>query len=105
MTVQHSQAVNSGAALSQSNFETLVAKFGGTKAQADELFQYFDTNGGGLVSNGEFLDGLANASKDEGSVFSQSLFGLIDTDGSGSVSFSELDTFEATFIKAEKVEA
>jgi hypothetical protein len=101
---QQTQAINSGAALSQTDFEKLVTQFGGTKAQADQLFQAFDTNSNGSVSNEEFLTGLANASKDGGSAVAQSLFGLMDTNGSRSVSASEFSTFETTFIKAEKVE-
>jgi Ca2+-binding EF-hand superfamily protein len=98
------QAIHSGATLSQSDFENLVAQFGGTKAQADQLFQGFNTNGDGSVSYEESLNGLVNASKDESGAFAQSLFGLMDTDGSGSVSALEFGTFEAAFIKAEKVE-
>ena len=98
---QHAQAVNAGASLSHSDFEKLVAEFGGTKTQADQLFQDFDTNGDGSVSNQEFLDGLVNASKDGSSAFAQSLFKLMDADGNGSVSASEFSTFEATFIDAE----
>ena len=89
-------------AVSQSDFEKLAAQFGGTKAQADQLFQDLDTNGNGAISNEEFLNGLAKTSNGGSSPVAQSLLELMNTDGSGSVSFSEFSKFETAFVEAEK---
>ena len=92
---------NPNATVSQLSFDNLVSQFGGTQAQASELFQGFDTNGDGSISNEEFETGLANASQKQSSAFAQTLFELMDTDGSGSVSASEFTSFERAFLQAE----
>jgi EF-hand domain pair len=106
------QAINAGGdvpkpggAVLQSTFENLVDQLGGTKVQADQLFQSLDTNGDGSISNEEFLTGVANTAKDGGSPISQSLLTLMDTDGNGSVSSSEFSNFETAFAQAENGDA
>jgi hypothetical protein len=92
---------NSDSGLSQSAFDKLVAQFGGTTQQAAELFQGFDTNGDGSISNAEFEAGLANALKNQTGTFAQALFGLMNTDGTGSISSSEFTSFETAFLQGE----
>jgi Ca2+-binding EF-hand superfamily protein len=98
----HAMTPHPGGSVSQSDFEKLVAQFGGTKAQADQIFQGLDINGDGSISNAEFLSGLAQTSKDESSPLAQLLLGLMNTSGSGSVSFAEFSGFETAFVEAEK---
>jgi hypothetical protein len=90
-----------GGAVTQAGFEKLVAQFGGTKAQADQLFTSLDTNADGSISNKEFLNALANTAKDPGSPVSQLLLGLMNTDHSGSVSLTQFGQFETAFVRAE----
>jgi Ca2+-binding EF-hand superfamily protein len=97
----HAMAPKPGGAVSQSDFEKLAAQFGGTKAQADQLFRDLDTNGDGAISNEAFLNGLAKTSKDGSSPLAQLLLGLMNTDDSGSVSFSEFSKFETAFVQVE----
>jgi hypothetical protein len=92
---------NPDTGVSQAAFDKLVAQFGGTTQQAAELFQGFDTNGDGSISNAEFEAGLANALKSPSSPFAQALFGLMNTDGTGSISASEFNSFETAFLQGE----
>jgi Ca2+-binding EF-hand superfamily protein len=92
---------NSDTGLSQLAFDNLVAQFGGETGQAAELFQTFDANGDGSISNAEFEKGLNSALKNQNSAFEQGLFGLMDTDGNGSVSASEFTSFETAFLQGE----
>jgi hypothetical protein len=101
--ISHGDLMTPGGSVSQSGFENLVTQFGGTKTQADQLFQSLDTNGDGSVSTDEFLDGMGSTSGD--SPVAQSLLELMDTDGSGSVNSSEFINFEMAFAQTENGKA
>jgi hypothetical protein len=101
-SVAASHAANSlqtsGVGMSLSGFQNLVAQLGGTQQQADQIFQGFDTNGDGSISNQEFENGIASALNNDSTPFAQSLFKLLDPTGSGSVSSSEFSKFEMAFL-------
>jgi hypothetical protein len=101
--ISHGDLITPGGSVSQSDFENLVTQFGGTKAQADQLFQSLDTNADGSVSSEEFLDGMGSTSGD--SPVAQSLLKLMDTNGDGSVSSSEFINFEMAFAQEENGKA
>lgn len=89
-------------AVSQTDFETLAAQFGASKAQADQVFQQLDSNNNGSVSNSELLKALGNTDGSGGtSASSQALLKLIDANGDGTVSGSEYLKFETAFVAAE----
>ncbi|MBC8740348.1 EF-hand domain-containing protein [Paraburkholderia sp. UCT31] len=88
--------------VSQSDFENFASKLGATKDEADQMFKGFDTNQDGLISNDEFLVGLASTLKDGSSSFAQSILRLMDTNQNGSVDASEFGTLESSFVHAEK---
>lgn len=54
-----SQSTNDGN-ISQSDFETVVAKFGDNKSAADELFAALDGKHDGAVRNAEWLDAVGD---------------------------------------------
>jgi hypothetical protein len=90
--------------VSKAEFERLVTDFGGTDAQADQLFATFDANGDGSLSHSEFLAGLAKTDTDGGSSpFAQSLGQLMDHHGNhdNKVDNMEFGDFEAAFVQAE----
>ncbi|APR35907.1 hypothetical protein BTO02_11290 [Paraburkholderia sp. SOS3] len=94
--------------VSKAEFEKLVRDYGGSNAQADQLFNAFDANGDGSVSHSEFLAGLAKVDGDGGSSgFSQSLGQLMDHHGNhdGRVDNMEFGDFEAAFVQAENSSA
>lgn len=88
--------------VSQSDFEKFASKLGATKDEADQMFEAFDTNQDGSISNEEFLVGLASTLKDGSSAFAQSILQLMDTDHNGSVDASEFGAVESSFVQAEK---
>ncbi|HTH62483.1 MAG TPA: hypothetical protein VL689_20335 [Paraburkholderia sp.] len=88
--------------ISQSAFETVVAQFGGTKTQADQLFTELDANGGSSLSNTELLDTMAGTSTSPNSSSAQALLKLMDSNGDGSVSSGEFLNFETAMVAAEK---
>ncbi|GAB7523232.1 hypothetical protein [Paraburkholderia sp. 2C] len=94
--------------VSKAEFEKLVTDFGGSKAQADQLFATFDADGDGSISHSEFLAGLAKTDTDGGSAsFAQSLGQLMDQHGNhdGKVDNMEFGDFEAAFVQAEAAAA
>jgi hypothetical protein len=92
-------------AISQSSFEAVIKQFGGTKAQADQLFASFDTDGNGSISNSELLTGMSKTGSDPASSSSQSLLKLMDTDNGGTVNTVEFSSFEGAMVAAEKAPA
>lgn len=89
-------------AVSQSDFEKFASQLGATKDEADQMFQAFDTNNDGSISNEEFLVGLASTLKAGSSPFAQSILRLMDTNQNGAVDASEFGAFESSFVQAEK---
>jgi hypothetical protein len=88
--------------ISQSAFEAVVAQFGGSKTQADQLFTAFDTNGGSSVSNIELLNAMAGTATSPNSSSAQALLKLMDSNGDGTVSSGEFLNFETGMVAAEK---
>jgi len=86
--------------ISQSAFETVVAQFGGSKTQADQL--YTALGGGNSVSNGELLGALAGTTGAPNTSTEQDLLKLMDSSGDGTVSSSEFLNFETAMVAAEK---
>jgi Ca2+-binding EF-hand superfamily protein len=103
--VSHGDLLQPDGTVSQSAFEKMITESGGTKAQADQLFQSLDTSGDGSISTQEFLTGIGGTSEDGNSPIDQSLLKLMDTDGDGSVSFSEFSDIEERFAQAENGKA
>jgi hypothetical protein len=93
-----------GGAVSQKDFDNVVEQqFGGTKAQADQLFAAFDGNQDGSISNSELLNELGSLSSDSTNPAAQTLLGLMDSNHDGSVDQSEFLKFETSFVQNEKV--
>ncbi|GAB7526834.1 EF-hand domain-containing protein [Paraburkholderia sp. 2C] len=93
-----------GGAVSQGDFDNLVEQqFGGTKAQADQLFAAFDGDQSGSITNSELLNALGGLSSDSASPAAQTLLGLMDSNHDGSVDQSEFLKFETSFVQSEKV--
>jgi hypothetical protein len=92
-------------AISQSSFEAVIKQFGGTKAQADQLFASFDTDDSGSISHSELLTGMSRTGSDPASSSSQALLKLMDTDGGGTVNTVEFSSFEGAMVAAEKAPA
>ncbi|WP_250475350.1 EF-hand domain-containing protein [Caballeronia sp. GAFFF1] len=92
---------NSDAGLSQSAFNKLVARLAGAAVDVAKVFQAFDTDRDGAISNDEFEKGLANALDDPTSPFAQQLFRLINSDGNSSISSTEFTSIEAAFLQGE----
>jgi Ca2+-binding EF-hand superfamily protein len=88
--------------LSQSSFESLIAQFGGTAAQADQLFSLLGGNETGTVSNAQMLKALGNTRSDPSSQTSQMLMTLMDKNGDASVSGGEFLQFETAMVNAER---
>jgi hypothetical protein len=88
--------------ISQSAFEAVVAQFGGSKTEADQLFTAIDTNGATSLSNSEVLNAMAGTATTPNSSSSQALLKLMDSNGDGSVSSGEFLNFETAMVTAEK---
>jgi Ca2+-binding EF-hand superfamily protein len=88
--------------LSQSTFDSLVEKFGGTQAQADQLFSLLGGTETGTVSNAQMLHALGNISSDPSSQTSQMLLSLMDTNHNRVVSSSEFTQFETSMVDEER---
>jgi hypothetical protein len=86
--------------ISQSAFETVIAQFGGSKGEADQL--YTALGGGNSVSNGELLGALAGTTGSSNTSTEQDLLKLMDSNGDGTVSSSEFLNFETAMVAAEK---
>jgi hypothetical protein len=79
---------------------TVVAQFGGSKTQADQLYTVL--GGGNSVSNGELLGALAGTTSTPNSSTEQALLKLMDSNGDGTVGSSEFLNFETAMVAAEK---
>ncbi|MFL9918280.1 hypothetical protein PQR75_23370 [Paraburkholderia fungorum] len=88
--------------ISQPAFEGVVAQFGGSKTEADQLFTAFDTSGSSSVSNIELLNAMAGTASSPNSSSAQALLNLIDSNGDGTVSSGEFLNFETAMVAAEK---
>ena len=88
--------------ISESSFESVAAQFGATKQQADNLFGLLDSDGNSTLSNSQLLAGIAQTAKDPGSASSQALLQMLDGNGTGVVSASQLVNFETQMVAAEK---
>ncbi len=87
--------------LTESAMESLAAQFGGSKAEADQLFSLLGGTANGTVSNTQMLNALSQTSGDSGSQLSQMLMGLMDTNGNHVVSGSEFTQFETAMVNTE----
>jgi Ca2+-binding EF-hand superfamily protein len=90
--------------VSKSAFENLVAQYGGSAVQADQLFSSFDANGDGSISQSEFLSGIGKLTgANSNTPFAQSVGSLMDDHGNrdGVVSESEFVGFETAFLNTE----
>jgi Ca2+-binding EF-hand superfamily protein len=88
--------------ISQSDFEAVLAAFGGGKDYADQIFDSLDKDHDGSVSNAEWLHAVGSTASEPGSDTSQSLLKAMDSDGNGIVNSAEFTRFEAAMIAAEK---
>lgn len=83
--------------ISQSEFETYLAKNGATKEQADKIFGAVDTDGSGSISSDELTQAVQNGQSRGGrpspADIANRLFSKVDADGDGSVTQAELETF------------
>lgn len=90
--------------VSKTDFQELLARFGASDAQKEQLAAGFDTNQDGAISRDEFLKGIAATSGAKGSTeFSQSLLQLVDRHGNanGVVSQTELAQLTTAFANAQ----
>ena len=91
-------------AVSKQDFQELLASFGATDAQKEQLAAGFDTNQDGAISRDEFLKGLAATSGSKGgSELSQSLLQVVDRHGNanGVVNQAELAQLTTAFANAQ----
>jgi Ca2+-binding EF-hand superfamily protein len=100
--LQAASAKSNGDTLTQTTFESLVEKFGGTKAQADQLFSQLGGSDTGTVSNAQMLHALGAISTNPTSETSQMLLGLMDTNGDRYVNSGEFTQFETTMVDEER---
>jgi hypothetical protein len=88
--------------LSEADFDSVLANYGATSTQANQLFQSIDTNDNGTLSNGELLNALGNTGSDGDTSTSQGLLTLMDTNHDSVVSGSEFIAFETSLASSEK---
>lgn len=91
-------------AVSKKDFQELLASFGATDAQKEQLAAGFDANQDGAISRDEFLKGVAATSGTKGgSELSQSLLQLVDRHGNanGVVNQTELAQLTTAFANAQ----
>lgn len=88
--------------ISQPSFEAVVAQFGGSKTEADQLFTAFDTSDSSSVSNDQLLNAMASTASSPDSSSAQALLTLIDSNSDGTVSSGEFLNFETAMVAAEK---
>lgn len=91
-------------AVSRQDFQELLASFGATDAQKEQLAAGFDANQDGAISRDEFLKGIASTSGAKGgSELSQSLLQLVDRHGNanGVVNQTELAQLTTAFANAQ----
>lgn len=91
-------------AVSKQDFQELLASFGATDAQKEQLAAGFDANQDGAISRDEFLKGIASTSGAKGgSELSQSLLQLVDRHGNanGVVNQTELAQLTTAFANAQ----
>ncbi|MBV7426590.1 MULTISPECIES: EF-hand domain-containing protein [unclassified Acidovorax] len=92
-----------GRSVSREDFRDLLARFGATEAQTEQLTAGFDTNKDGSISQDEFLKGLASTKGAQaGSGFSQAVMQLMDQGGNadGTVAQKEFAAFSTAFVAA-----
>lgn len=90
--------------VSKQDFQELLARFGATDAQKEQLAAGFDANQDGAISRDEFLKGVAATSGTKGgSELSQSLLHLVDRHGNanGVVNQAELAQLTTAFANAQ----
>ena len=90
--------------VSKKDFQELLASFGATDAQKEQLAAGFDANQDGAISRDEFLKGVAATSGTKGgSELSQSLLQLVDRHGNanGVVNQTELAQLTTAFANAQ----
>ncbi len=91
-------------AVSKKDFQELLASFGASDAQKEQLAAGFDANQDGAISRDEFLKGIASTSGAKGgSDFSQSLLQLVDRHGNANsvVNQTELAQLTTAFANAQ----
>lgn len=91
-------------AVSRKDFQELLASFGASDAQKEQLAAGFDANQDGAISRDEFLKGIAATSGTKGSTeFSQSVLQLVDRHGNanGVVNQAELAQLTTAFANAQ----
>lgn len=91
-------------AVSKQDFQELLASFGASDAQKEQLAAGFDANQDGAISRDEFLKGIASTSGAKGgSELSQSLLQLVDRHGNanGVVNQAELAQLTTAFANAQ----
>ena len=91
-------------AVSRQDFQDLLARFGATEQQTQQLASRFDTDQDGSISHEEFQKGLARAAGDRANdALSQVLLGLMDAQGNGDgrVDPKELASLTGAFARAE----
>jgi Ca2+-binding EF-hand superfamily protein len=89
--------------VSREDFRDLLARFGATEAQTEQLTAGFDANKDGAISQDEFLKGLASTKGSQaGSGFSQAVMQLMDQGGNadGTVAHKEFAAFSTAFAAA-----
>lgn len=85
------------------DFETMIAqRFGRATVQVPNLFNAFDIDGSGSISNPEMLSAMSSTGSDPTSSSSQALLHAMDTNGDGTVSVDEYTQFETAMVEAEK---
>lgn len=84
--------------ISKSAFETATGQFGETKAQADQLFASFNTNGSGTISQNGLLSAMAATGCNPNNATEQTLLKLMDTNGDCDLSRSEFLPFETAMV-------
>lgn len=90
--------------VSKKDFQELLASFGATDSQKEQLAAGFDANQDGAISRDEFLKGVAATSGTKGgSELSQSLLQLVDRHGNanGVVNQTELAQLTTAFANAQ----
>lgn len=89
--------------VSKEDFQQLLTHFGASEAQKEQLTAGFDANQDGVISQDEFLKGLASTRGPEAtSGFSQAVMQLMDANADGTVARKEFAAFATAFASAGK---
>jgi EF hand len=87
--------------VSKDSFEGVAAGFGAGAQQADQDFAAMDTDGDGLISNGEMLSAMSQTAHSDDSL-SQGLRQMMDANHDGSVSGTEYVNLETALVNAAR---